>query len=267
MATKFYFGEKPLLSQPRRGGSKMGRAYIGGTRVYGEGPAVPSVITDNLQQWMDVVNAGGSESTALTDASGNGRNLTNNGISWDATNNWFYLSSNTNYLLGIDTNYRLSNIGGNADWAIEMWVRAQDVSAADAALYGNRTSGFTDNWFTLNVRDELDYGCALADDVGNEAGSLNGTVYNDEWILINMSNDSSTNTCYLTTNGVQEASFSTSTLGTIDRAIDVQLIGPRQSSTMYFIDAQFGSYRIYSKYMTEAECLQNFNAEKSHFGL
>jgi len=225
----------------------------------------PPIITDSLEQWMDVTSAGGSESTALTDASGNGRNLTNNGISWDSSNNWFYLSSNSNYLLGIDTNYRLPNIGGNADWAIEMWVRAQDVSAADAALYGNRTSAFSDNWFTLNVRDELDYGCALKS--GGEVGSLNGTVYNDEWILVNMSNDSSTNTCYLTTNGVREASFSTSTLGTIDRAVDVQLIGPRHITSAYFVDAQFGSYRIYSKHFTEAECLNNYNADKSHFGL
>jgi len=44
------------------------------------------VITDNLQQWLDVVGAGGTESSALSDSSGNGRNATNSGLSWDATN-------------------------------------------------------------------------------------------------------------------------------------------------------------------------------------
>ena len=226
-----------------------------------------SIITDNLEQWMDVVAAGGSESTALTDASGNGRNLTNNGISWDSSNNWFYLSSNSNYLLGIDTNYRLSNIGGNADWAIEMWVRAQDIGPGDASVFGIRTSNYTPNYWEFNMRDELDFGCVLNDTDGDEAGTLNGTVHNDEWVLMNFSNDSATTTCYITANGVREASFSTSAIGTIDKAIDVQLLGPRRSSNMYWADAQFGSYRIYSKHFTEEECLNNFNAEKSHFGL
>ena len=84
---------------------------------------------------------------------------------------------------------------------------------------------------------------------------------------MNLSIDGSTDTGYITANGVQEASFSTSAIQTIDRAEDIHLVGPYLNSARYFIDAQFGSYRIYSKYMTEAECLQNFNADKSHFGL
>lgn len=226
------------------------------------------IITTNLEQWMDVTAAGGSESSALTDASGNGRNLTNNGLTWDATNNWFYLSSNSDWTKHIDTGYRLSNFGDSTSWSIEMWVKAQDIAAADAGLFGNRTSTFSNNYLVMAMRDELDFGCALADDVGNEAGSLNGpTVHNDEWVLMNLSIDGSTDTGYITANGVQEASFSTSAIQTIDRAEDIHLVGPYLNSAKYFIDAQFGSYRIYSKYMTEAECLQNFNAEKSHFGL
>ena len=226
------------------------------------------IITTNLEQWMDVVNAGGSESSALTDASGNGRNLTNNGLTWDGTNSWWYVSSNTDWTKHIDTGYRLANFGDSTSWSIEMWVRAQDIAAADAGLFGNRTSTFSNNYLVMAMRDELDFGCALADDVGNEAGSLNGpTVHDDEWILMNLSIDGSTDTGYITANGVQEASFSTSAIQTIDRAEDIHLVGPYLNSAKYFIDAQFGSYRIYSKYMTEAECLQNFNAEKSHFGL
>ena len=226
-----------------------------------------SIITDNLEQWMDVVAAGGSESTALTDASGNGRDLTNNGISWDGTNSWFFLSSNTDYNKGIDSNYRLPNLGDGTSWAMEMWVRAQDVGPGDASLFGNRTSALSNNWFEWNMRDELDFGGVLVDDAGNEAGTLNGTVHDDEWVLMNLSVDGSTDTAYVTANGVQQATFSTSAIQTLDRAIDVQVLGPRRSSNMYWGDAQFGSYRIYSKYMTTEECLNNFNAEKSHFGL
>lgn len=46
MATKFYFGDKPLLSQPSRGGSKTGRAFIGGEIVYGVLPEFESGVLD-----------------------------------------------------------------------------------------------------------------------------------------------------------------------------------------------------------------------------
>ena len=36
MATRFYKGNKPLLSQPYIGGGLMGRAYVGGQLAYGE---------------------------------------------------------------------------------------------------------------------------------------------------------------------------------------------------------------------------------------
>lgn len=230
--------------------------------------SAPPIITDSLEQWMDVTTAGGSESTALTDKSGNGRNLTNNGLTWDATNNWFYLSSNTDWQNHIDTGYRLSNFGDSNSWSIEMWVRAQDIAAADAGLYGNRTSTYSNNYLVMAMRDELDFGCALADDAGNEAGSLNGpTVYDDAWVLMNLGVDGSTNTGYIRGNGSQEASFSTSAIETINRNENIHLVGPYLNSAKYFIDAQFGSYRIYSKFLSNDECLQNYNAEKAHFGL
>jgi len=234
---------------------------------YGTSLPTSFIIKTNLEQWMDVTSADGSEDYALRDASGNGRDLTNNGISWDSSNNWFYLSSNTDYDKGIDTGYRLPDIGGGADWALEMWVRAQDIGPGDASVFGIRTSNYTPNFWEFNMRDELDFGCVLVDTDGDEAGTLNGTVHDDEWVLVNFSNDSSTTTCYITVNGVRQASFDTSDIGTIDKAINVQLLGPRRDSSMYWADAQFGSYRIYSKHFTEAECLHNFNVEKAHFGL
>ena len=58
MATKFYFGDKPLLSQPSLGGGKMGRAYIGGTQVYG-GPAYDA----DAILFFDAVEGGGDTLT------------------------------------------------------------------------------------------------------------------------------------------------------------------------------------------------------------
>lgn len=51
MATRFYKGNKPLLSQPSIGGGLMGKAYIGGTRVYGEEPWTPSQLPNLYDYW------------------------------------------------------------------------------------------------------------------------------------------------------------------------------------------------------------------------
>lgn len=82
MATKFYFGEKPLLSQPSIGGSKMGRAFIGGTRVYGEIPWTPESMNGITHWWradLGVTLSSGTV-TQWTDQI-SGKNLTQEGSS------------------------------------------------------------------------------------------------------------------------------------------------------------------------------------------
>lgn len=46
MASKLYFGDKPLLSQPKRGGSNFSRGFIGGEIAYGTLPGFESGILD-----------------------------------------------------------------------------------------------------------------------------------------------------------------------------------------------------------------------------
>jgi hypothetical protein len=60
--------------------------------------------------------------SALADSSGNSRNATNSGLSWDGTNSWWYVSSNTDWTKAIDTGYRLSNFGGSYSYTLECWI-------------------------------------------------------------------------------------------------------------------------------------------------
>lgn len=78
MGTKFYFGEKPLLSQPSIGGGLLGRAYIGGNKVYGGDPPPPTWGTPPSQDancWMfwdaSDTNCYPGTGTAITDLKGN----------------------------------------------------------------------------------------------------------------------------------------------------------------------------------------------------
>jgi hypothetical protein len=230
-------------------------------------PSGPEVITDSLEQWMDVTTAGGSESSALTDASGNGRNLTNNGFTWDATNNWFYLSSNTDWTKHIGTNYHLSNYGGSYSYTVEMWVKVAALSDAGQMIYGDRTGTFGNNFFVNSYRDDQDFGSGIADTQGDEAGAVTNTVYDDVWVLATFANDGTTQTAEMRSNGSTEATVDMSAIGNVNSGRDWALAGKYVNSFRYFEDVQIGSWRKYSKYLTEAETLQNYNAEKAHFGL
>lgn len=86
MATKFYKGLTPLLSQPSLGGQLMGRAYIGGTRIYGAEPAVAAFDptlggTLTVNHWYDLTDSttmtfSGANVTAISDKVGS-YNITN----------------------------------------------------------------------------------------------------------------------------------------------------------------------------------------------
>ena len=69
MATKFYKGLTPLLSQPSLGGQLMGRAYIGGQIAYGAEPVIfdPTLGgTITPYMWYDF-----TDSSTMTFSSGN----------------------------------------------------------------------------------------------------------------------------------------------------------------------------------------------------
>lgn len=230
-------------------------------------PSGAEVITDSLEQWMDVNAAGGSESTALTDTSGNGRNLTNNGVSWDSSNSWWYLSSNTDWNNHIDTNYNLGNYGGSHSYTIELWVNISGVAGTGMQIYGDRTGAFGNNFFVNSYRDDLDFGSGIADTQGDEAGAVTNVTYDSVWVLATLANDGTTQTAEMRSNGVTEATIDMSAIDNVNSGRDFVLIGKYINSSRYFTNAKFGSYRKYSKYLTEAETLNNYNADKAHYGL
>jgi hypothetical protein len=264
MSTKFYKGLTPLLSQPSVGNQLLGRAYIGNNRVYGE-EFVLQIITTNLEQWLDVTQ--GSEAGALTDQSGNGRNATNNGLSYDATNKWWYVSSNTDWTKHIDTNYGFANYGGSYNWTLECWVNITTIVNGSNAFIHNRGGNYGNNFVTISINSSYYGEAAIVDTSNNEALMNTDESIQNTWVLLTGTNNGSTNTMKIFINGVEKNSISTSGIGNVDRAENLSLYGNFLRSTRWIENAKFGSYRIYSAAHTATEVLQNYNAEKSHYGL
>lgn len=223
------------------------------------------IVTANLEQWLDVTQ--GSEAASLVDQSGNGRNATNNGLSYDGTNKWWYVSSNSDWTKHIASNYGLANYGGSYNWTLECWVNVTTIVGGSNSLMHNRSSTYSNNFVSIGPNTSYYGETVVVDSSANEASTNTAESIQNAWVLLTATNNGSTNTMKIFINGVEKGSISTSGIVNVDRAENLSLYGKFLRNTRYIQDAKFGSYRIYSAAHTATEALQNFNAEKSHYGL
>ena len=241
---------------------------------YAEAGGGGSIVTANLLQWMDVIGAGGSESTALTDASGNGNNLTNNSVPWDGTNSWFYFSGNTDWTKYIDTGFRPVNDYGAVSWTVDIWLNISvtiNASGGYTGLFHNRSSTYGNNFVELAVGEAGgDVGrlnIALIDTSNGEYAANDSTDRDTVWNMVSFVHNTSTTQVEIYVDGVKTANGSASGVGNVTRNENPSLFGNFLRSNRYIQNAKFGSYRFYTAAHTATECLQNYEAEKSHFGL
>ena len=107
MATKFYKGRKPLLSQPSIGGGLLGKAFIGGELVYGVLPEFESGILDTYTG----ASAGYSLRRLTVDYTGPAIEVTRTSDS--ATQDINFLSGYAGRFGDLDTSALLSFAGAN----------------------------------------------------------------------------------------------------------------------------------------------------------
>ena len=86
---------------------------------------------------------------------------------------------------------------------------------------------------------------------------------NDEWHSCTIAYDGSTK--YIYRNGVLDTSVSSSTIQWYTGA--VLRIAARQNSSLLPISGKMPSVKVYNQALSAAEILQNYNAQKSRFGL
>ncbi len=269
MATRFYKGNTPLLSQPSVGGSLLGRAYIGGQLAYGEAPSVASVITENLVQWLDVTK--GTSSGFLADSSGNSNNATdqsngnftyNTGTKvWDVA-----ATSNSDYIApALNPDYVNS-------WSIEVWGRYVNINGStNIFIVGNRVSGETP-YFGIQVNEQ--YGTVASYWQANNtlsvqwwAGDEPGfSMFDGNYHQVVVTHDSVANTFNLYVDGAFKVSDDSSGTTSPATSADLAIFG-RYSLSQYLDDANLGSYRLYDDALSADDVLNNWDVEKGHYGL
>jgi hypothetical protein len=221
-------------------------------------PAVP--VTSNLVLYYDPSNTSSYPGTGSTinDLSGNGLNGSMSGITF--TSPYFTYNGTSSQVLVAD-NALLQP--GSGDWTMEVWVN-QSVSGNDIVLGKFPTSGAASYAIrTVGTTYYAQLGSSLG--VQNstfQVGTI-GTWYQLVYVFTNVAS----NTLETFVNGVSIGSVSHSLASILNTANPLYIGSYNGGAFAQWFDGRIGITRLYNAALTSSQVTQNFNADKSKYGL
>lgn len=233
-------------------------------------PNIPpvSVVLSNLVLYFDPSNPSSypGSGTTITDLSGNGRNGTMSNISF--TSPYFTYNGSSSQILIAD-NTLLEP--GSGDWTMEVWVN-QSVSGNDVVLgkfdpggqaldvsYSIRTSSTT---YYAQLGSGTGSGGTLYVNSTNHVGTLN-TWYQIVYVFTNIA----ANTLQTFVNGNSIGSVNHSLASILNTSANLYIGSYNNGEYVQWFDGKIGITRLYNKALTPSEVLQNYDADKSKYGL
>lgn len=227
-----------------------------------------SVVTSNLVAYYDpsLVAGYSGTGTTLNDLSGNGLNGTMSNITYIDP---YFVYNGTSSQVSIADNALLEP--GAGSWTMEAWVN-QTVSGNDVVL-GKFATGGASQHVSYSIRT---LGTSYFAQLGSGSGSgatlfVNSTTFQGTL-------DTAYQLVYVFTNGATKT-LQTFVNGAIIGTVNHSLASLLNTSTNLFIgsynggefpqyfDGRIGIVRLYSTALTSAQVLQNFNANRSIYGL
>lgn len=222
-------------------------------------PAIPYV-TDNLLIHLDAGNPSSypGSGTVWTDLSGNGYNGTlNNGITYSGAD------GGTLVLDGYDDYVSISSLDLRRNFSLELWVKINAYSPALQALFGQGVpAGSQGLHIFIGSDNTINYRM-----YGNDYNLLS-TVNTGQWYQFVFT--------YSNSSPYQKKIYKNGTLLGASSGGQAQWLGTgpfRIGHTYSYINPSeklngpVGIFRVYSKVLSDAEVLQNYNYNKARFGL
>jgi hypothetical protein len=229
-------------------------------------PAVP--VTSNLRLYYDPSNPSSYPGTGTTinDLSGNGLNGTMSNITYTSP---YFTYNGTSSQIQVADSVLLEP--GSGDWTMEVWVN-QAVLGNDVVLgkfdngglaqdvsYSIRTTNTT---YYAQLGSGSGTGSTLFVDSTPYVGTIN-TWYQIVYVFTNVAS----NTFQTFVNGVSIGSVGHS-LASILNTVNPLYIGSYNGGEFsQWFDGKIGITRLYNASLTSAQVLQNYNADKSKYGL
>ena len=234
--------------------------YYNDTKVRYEGP-----VTSNLRLYYDPSNTSSYSGTGTTinDLSGNGLNGTMSNITF--TNPYFTYNGSSSQISVVD-NALLEP--GSGDWTIEFWVNHSVIAGASRVLIGKTDGGNAADW-GYGIRTASNGNTYI--EVGNGTTSITSPAtaltINNWYQVVGVWTNVASNSIalYLNGNSVGSNSHSFTSIKNTTSSLYTGSFNGGQFSQ--WLNGRMGIVRMYNSALTGSQVLQNFNADKSKYGL
>ena len=202
--------------------------------------------------------------TAITDLSGNGRNGTMSNITYTSP---YFTYNGSSSQIAIADNALLEP--GSGDWTMEVWVN-QAVAGNDVVLgkfpaggaqvsYSIRTSATV---YYAQMGSGIGSGATLFQNSSNQVRTR-GTWYQLVYVFTNVA----ANTIETFVNGSSIGSVAHSLASILDTTTGLYIGSYNNGEYAQWFDGKIGITRLYNRALTSTEVLNNYNVDKSKYGI
>jgi hypothetical protein len=227
-------------------------------------PSVP--VTNNLVLYYDPSNPSSysGSGTMINDLSGNGLSGTMSNITF--TSPYFSFNGSSSQI-SVPDNVLLEP--GAGDWSIEFWVNHSVIAGLSRILIAKTDGGLAQDW-GYGLRTAANGNTFM--EIGNGTTSLQSsmtTLTTNTWYqVVGVWTNVSSNSLALYLNGNLIGSISHS-FTSVKNTTSPLYIGSFGDGSAFgqWLNGRMGVVRMYNKALTSSEIIQNYNADKSKYGL
>jgi hypothetical protein len=224
----------------------------------------PSIVTSNLVLWYDPSNSvsyPGSGST-ITNLASTSLNGTMSNITYTDP---YFSYNGSNSQINVADNALLEP--GTGDWTMEAWVYLSSSSGSKVVL-GKFDPGGASQDVSYSIRIQ---GAGIYSQIGNGSTVVDTPLYTlplNTWTHVTyVWKNVATNSLEAYINGVSVGSVSHSFASILNTPSNLYIGSYNGGEYSQYMNGRIGITRLYSAALTSAQVLQNYNADKSTYGL
>jgi hypothetical protein len=227
-------------------------------------PVQFSPVLSDLVLYYDPSNSSSYPGTGTTinDLSGNGLDGTMSNITFTSP---YFSYNGTNSQISVPDNSLLEP--GSGDWTMEAWVN-QSVSGNDVVLGKFDPGGLaSDSSYSIRTTNTTYYS-QIGDGSGSYVNSTNYVGATGSWYqLVYVFTNVAANTLRTFVNGTSIGSVNHSLSGVLNTPTNLYIGSYNNGEYPQWFDGKIGITRIYNSALTSSQVLQNYNADRSKYGL
>jgi hypothetical protein len=226
----------------------------------------PTFVTSGLVLHYDPSNVSSysGTGTTITDLSGNGRNGTMSNITYTSP---YFAYNGSSSQISVSDNALLEP--GSGDWSIEFWVNHSVITGTSRVLISKTEGGNAADWgYGLRTSNIGNTFMEIGNGTTSTTSPFSTLSINTWYQIVGVWTNVATNTLVLYVNGVSIGTRFHSFVS-VKNTTSPLYIGSFGDGSAFgqWLNGRMGIVRMYNKSLTGSEILQNFNTDKSKYGL